>query len=826
MITNLTQSGKLSTLESVEYGRFEALFQNIMHVKPFLWQWRLFNRFLHNDLPDVIDIPTGLGKTSVMAIWLLARAFNPELPRRLIYVVDRKAVVDQATTIAEQLRQSLADNPSCSLIAEKLGIDSQNPIPISTLRGKLADNRAWLEDATCPAIIIGTIDMIGSRLLFSGYRTSKWMRPMQAALMTVDSLILLDEAHLSPTFVQVLSFVHSCRQMENLPFKLPSLHILPLSATAQTKDTHQSFRLDSEDVHDAPVAIRLAALKRLKFVNVKGGLAEELGNRAAIWDEKCKCVAVFCNGRADAQKAADTIRQKLGKGRINDVRLLTGARRGYERDCLAKHETFRAFQGKDPTDGRTRYLVCTSAGEVGVDLDAQHSVMDLVSLERMIQRLGRINRRGEMSGGSRVEVLVDDEKLNQHIDNMPDLVTVREVLMSLPKLDNDDHNASPQSVDNLLKNLSQELRQRVFTPAPPSPLLNFAHIEAWSLTSTDEHPGRPEIAPFVRGIVPDEVQTEIIWREDISLLTRLDSGKIEQAIESIPPNPSEILVEMTRSLTDKFVKRLEKWKEGNSHSAMPFSFLVVRGDHVVEIITIEKGLLFGRNGAQFSTIPKKLTSELIRLFSYSTLWLPYEFGGLDEDGLFSANTDNAVTEPPKNEFSALRLEVNLNTEAERPLGGAWPFDLDHEENWEKTLRGKRWRRIFKQYLPPENGQADSESVHALEYWVPPKPWGRTTWPDVSDARFTAAPSIKFRQGPMPENTMRDRNTRLRGRLAASRIAEKRKPFWSAIIWWISMVSITWKSAVSSHGLWSCMNWVFLPAKTPTVWICDLAMMMR
>jgi hypothetical protein len=49
-------------------------------------------------------MPTGLGKTSVMAIWLLALAEQarrgPEfvkLPRRLIWVVDRRVVVDQAT---------------------------------------------------------------------------------------------------------------------------------------------------------------------------------------------------------------------------------------------------------------------------------------------------------------------------------------------------------------------------------------------------------------------------------------------------------------------------------------------------------------------------------------------------------------------------------------------------------------------------------------------------------------------------------------------------------------------------------------------------------
>ena len=36
----------------------------------------------------------------------------------------------------------------------------------------------------------------------------------------------------------------------------------------------------------------------------------------------------------------------------------------------------------------------TSAGEVGVDLDADHAVTDLAPLGSMVQRLGRVNRAG------------------------------------------------------------------------------------------------------------------------------------------------------------------------------------------------------------------------------------------------------------------------------------------------------------------------------------------------------------------------------------------------------------------------------------------------
>src|SRR5439155_6447284 len=53
------------------------------------------------------------------------------------------------------------------------------------------------------------------------------------------------------------------------------------------------------------------------------------------------------------------------------------------------------------------FLIATSAGEVGVDLDAEHMVCDLVSWERMVQRLGRVNRRGE--GDALVTVFYESE---------------------------------------------------------------------------------------------------------------------------------------------------------------------------------------------------------------------------------------------------------------------------------------------------------------------------------------------------------------------------------------------------------------------------------
>jgi len=66
-------------------------FRTLTDHRPFPWQCKLYDQFVADppgSIPAVASIPTGLGKTSVIVVWLLAWLANPDrLPRRLVYVV-------------------------------------------------------------------------------------------------------------------------------------------------------------------------------------------------------------------------------------------------------------------------------------------------------------------------------------------------------------------------------------------------------------------------------------------------------------------------------------------------------------------------------------------------------------------------------------------------------------------------------------------------------------------------------------------------------------------------------------------------------------------
>src|SRR6266498_4945189 len=149
---------------------FETRFKALTGQRPFPWQINLYEDwFVKGEFPRSCNLPTGLGKTSVVAIWLIALMDHPhKMPRRLVYVVNRRTVVDQTTAEVVRLRERLRESPDLlTKLAAMCAVPTDTPLALSTLRGQFADNREWCVDPARPAVIVGTVDMIGSGLLFS-----------------------------------------------------------------------------------------------------------------------------------------------------------------------------------------------------------------------------------------------------------------------------------------------------------------------------------------------------------------------------------------------------------------------------------------------------------------------------------------------------------------------------------------------------------------------------------------------------------------------------------------------------------------------------------
>lgn len=710
---------------------FSQAFKGLTGHPPMRWQCRLFERMCVGDIPTALDLPTGLGKTSVMAIWYLARKAGA-LPRRMVYVVDRRAVVDQATEVAEKIKAECPD------------------IRVSTLRGEHADNKKWLENPAAEAIVVGTVDMIGSRLLFEGYGVSRKMRPYHAGLFGADTLLVLDESHLVPPFERLLEQIAA---QEGLGPRdagdrnvIPRFHLLPLSATGRAREG-KVFRLDGADHGDQIVSQRLHAKKRLGFVKTDAKL--EIGLAGAAWalsDAGAKPVRilVYCNSREIADDTKDAIKRlaagdkKAGIPKVEiEPELFVGARRVRERENAArKLKSLGFLSGSETQLEQSAFVIATSAGEVGVDLDADHMVMDLVPFERIVQRLGRVNRLGK--GDARI-VVVHEGEPEPKKPKEPTLVEKRAILAwrslglleQLPADEDGCHDASPGALV-ALKEAHGEAVAAASTPEPLYPALTRALVDAWSMTSLAEHTGRPEVQPWLRGwIEDDEPQTTLVWRRYLPVRTEGGEAtprEIAEFFDAAPPHLTEKLETQTNRVLECLLARagkilggLDKAKdkaadEAKEEAGAPpplerqtiVAIALGRSDENIKAWSVDYLAKAKKN--------KRAKGDIERALWGATLILDARLGGLGDGGLLDKAADAVTTTADADE--AWEKSVGFRVRSVAPdvssKDADWhkphDFDLrrDDEDNPLRLLRVEKYRDATvteeDRALSPSNAQ--------------------------------------------------------------------------------------------------------------------------
>lgn len=666
-------------------------------ANPFPWQVRLLRQLVGGRMPGALDLPTGLGKTSVMAIWLVARALKAPVPRRLVYVVDRRAVVDQATAVAEGLRTWVRNMPD---VGAALGVSAD--LPISTLRGQHADNRAWLADPAAPAIVIGTVDMIGSRLLFSGYGVSRKMRPYHAGLLAADTLLVLDEAHLVPPFERLLERIASGvdahgRALTAAPSEgpaiVPPFRVLTLSATGRQRDAGETFSLDADDLAHPVVRQRLHAAKRIRLVSSveSKDLARVLAQHA--WDlsgqgRKASRIIVFTHGRENARKVQQTLYKLAGKAVEVDVELLVGGRRVHEREQAARRLAALGFlAGAQTPPERPAFVVATSAGEVGIDLDADHAVSDDVPWERMVQRLGRVNRRG--MGDASVMVVpadVQDAALQQRH------AAVLALLRMLPRTEDAAANGSPRALSALRADAAAApvIEQASTPPLLHSPLTR-ALVDAWAMTSLEQHTGRPEVGPWLRGWPdePEQPQVCVIWRRYLPVDDRgraFPARQMEIFLDAAGPHLVERLETDLSQVLDWLVARakaLPRQVPKPQEGAEP-SVPLLAGDVVAVLVNDADSRTRVLTGIDIVVARKRDLEIWLR---GTTLWVDHRIGGLDS-GLLDA------------EVAAPAVDVTEVGTPDAP--GPVPFRVERVDGPDVPAPAPGWR--VEASLPLKQGE--------------------------------------------------------------------------------------------------------------------------
>ena len=370
--------------------------------------------------------------------------------------------------------------------------------------------------------------------------------------------------------------------------------------------------LEAEDLADEAVRRRLEARKTACFVGVAKPAAR-IGAMCEAASAHCTgAIAVYVERVADARGIAARLARAHGAER---VAVLTGTLRGHERSALVAGAVWRRFA---PKRDRTRalpavYLVMTSAGEVGVDLDADHAAMDLAPLDSMIQRLGRVNRAGL---GSATVTVVHTARDSAAVGR-PGTVAGRlraarretlEVLRSLPDL-------SPGT----LRHVDQATLGRCSVSRVTNARVDPVVVEAYALTSSDLV--RPPVEVYLRGVeeAPEVPETWLAWRRDVADLVRAGPEAAEAALSFFRPRAAE-LARVPVTAAKQIVEEALRRQEGRG-----LPLVVVRADGEVHATRVHAA------------------AELPSL-AYATVLVPSGAGGLAGTGLPDASASGAVAD--------------------------------------------------------------------------------------------------------------------------------------------------------------------------------------
>lgn len=511
---------------------FEKFYEAVNGRTPFPWQARLARQVGESGhWPAEVGVPTGLGKTACLdiAIWWLASQADvcPServAPTRIWWLVNRRLLVDSTADHAERISAALRNGGNDALRAVGARLRSLAATPTASalevirLRGGVAARRPT--DPSTPAVILSTIPMYGSRLLFRGYGTSRAWRPIDASLAGCDSLLLVDEAHLARHLTNLLPALAACHPAAepvlNEPRSRP--RVVALTATGEASEEDR-FDLDERDLLNETVRERLDATKPVRVVEVSKGTPEkhlaELATELIAARSPSSCL-VFANTPDTARKVLARLRKQFSSSEA-DLLLLTGRIREREAERIRKRildpdEGMAAR--RDPQAARTRHLivVATQTLEVGADIDAEYMVTEACGVRALTQRLGRLNRLGRFGHARGVYVHTPPPRsgARRGTGTAEWPVYGNEPVAVLESLNRAALNSSGEDVDLSPSRVSDVLGKPGDNRGRAPEVLDGLLWE-WVKTTTPPA-GEAPVEPYFSGIANVDYSVFVIWR--------------------------------------------------------------------------------------------------------------------------------------------------------------------------------------------------------------------------------------------------------------------------------------------------------------------------
>lgn len=495
--------------------------------RPYQWQLQV----ALDGLPDVLAVPTGLGKTEVALAWawrLLEDKQNE--PLHLVICLPMRSLVTQTV---QRLRGYFD-----AVRAKRPEID----VSVHQLMGGAIEEE-WVRWPDKPWVLIGTQDQLLSRALNRGYAMSRFEWPIHFGLLNNDCRWLIDEVQLMGPGLWTTSQLDWMRTK-----RFPSLK--PCLTTWMSATVGPSFLSTTDrkrDGLDEPSSAQTALEHKLTSAlktdpelqwwreakrpvewwqpqapDMKGRAAKKRGapeSTATSPETIAKAVVeqhvagtlslVICNtvdGARDVFRALSPAHKILLTSRFRREDRARHERRLLEFDANRKA---RKLPKEDPG------LICVSTQviEAGVDLSAHRLWTELAPWPAMLQRLGRLNRKGDDQEARAWVWETPKEGGNKKVERIgpyeaSDIEGAKKLVSEFARLSKG--KAFSQVIDELNTNKQQEVLAAL--QPKPSPLPRALDVHGLFSTERDVHGGFTDISPFVRGTDPN-LDVTVFWRD-------------------------------------------------------------------------------------------------------------------------------------------------------------------------------------------------------------------------------------------------------------------------------------------------------------------------
>jgi CRISPR-associated endonuclease/helicase Cas3 len=339
-------------------------------------------RLAQDGLPDVLEAPTGSGKTGVILAWLwryLHASDRRAVPRRLVYALPQRSLVEQ---VAAEVTRWLE------------GLSLSDQIALHVVMGGTGESqRQWRLDMHRPAIVVGTVDSLVSKALNRGYGISRATYPIDFALVTNGAHWVIDEIQLCPesttTLRQVAGFARAFGTAE--PFGLTCMSATVAQRLLDTVDNPgpaaRVVRIEPSD-RVGELKTRLDAARVVRRLPVEPGEHKTIA-AAVLERHRPGTLTLVVVNRVEVARA---IHGALGRASSTPTMLLHSRFRGNDRSRL----TERLTQVNSSPGPEGCVVVATQVVEAGVDINAATMITEAAPWPSLVQRAGRCNRTGRV----------------------------------------------------------------------------------------------------------------------------------------------------------------------------------------------------------------------------------------------------------------------------------------------------------------------------------------------------------------------------------------------------------------------------------------------